>query len=217
MNYYKLTPVPEDCGYIPQEASTMDPSYRMNDPDALNQAKYRKPVGRVLIPLIKFRPQAKFTDMLVLTPAGFPCLVVSDKFLEIILRFRIQDPEVFRLPVHKRDKRVDYNVLIANTRFPQYINFDTAEVFHTNHSTKEKTVLHIGHPDEYQRIEDKIDYSKEYLSIPHFKLKSSAIQHDLFCLPPGCAVAKYIVSEALAEAAKDARLTGVGFEPIEAV
>ncbi len=217
MNYYKLTSAPEDCGYIPQDNGTMDPLYRRNDPDALNNASYRRPVGNVLIPSIKFRHQAKFTDMLSLIEAIFPCLVVSDKFLEIITRFRIQDPEVFRLPIHKKDKLVDYNVLIANTRFPQYIDFDTAEVFHTTHSTKEKTVLHISHPDEYQKIEDKIDYSKEYLSILHFKLKSSAIKHDLFCLPPGCAVAKYIVSEALAEAAKGARLTGVAFEPIEAV
>lgn len=215
MNYFQLAFAPEELGFVPQDSGTTD-EYEQNHPDSVRRAYDRHPIGNLLLPAgIKFRPQSKFTDVLRLIEVGFPFLVVSDRFLEIILRFRLPEPEVFRpLSVYKRTKKVDYNIIIAILRFPEYVVFNHTEVIKKEHFTGKVESLYLNSPEEYRRLEAGIDYSKEYLTMYNFQLNTAAIQHDMFLLPRACGIARYIVSEAFVAAVREAKLTGIAFDPI---
>jgi len=215
MNYIQLDFAPEELGFVPQDNGTID-KYERDHPDSVRRAPFRRPIGNLLLPEgIKFRAQSKFTDMLCLIPVHFPFLVVSDRFLDIILRFRLPEPEVFRpLPVYKRSKRVDYNVIIANRHFPEYVVFNHTEVIKKEHFTGKTESFYLNSPEEFRRLGAEIDLAKEYLTLYNFQLNTSAIQHDLFLLPPSCGIANYIVSEAFVAAVREAKLTGIAFRPI---
>jgi hypothetical protein len=215
MNYFQLDFAPEELGFVPQDNGTID-KYERDHPNSVRRAPFRRPIGNLLLPEgIKFRAQSKFTDMLCLIPVHFPFLVVSDRFLEIIVRFRLPEPEVFRpLSVYKRTKKVDYNIIIAILRFPEYVVFNHTEVIKKEHFTDKVESLYLNSPEEYRSLEAGIDYSKEYLTMYNFQLNTAAIQHDMFLLPRACGVPNYIVSEAFVAAVREAKLTGIAFRPI---
>lgn len=148
---------------------------------------------------------------------GALSLVVSDRLLALLLQFRMEAPEVFCcLPICKRDKRVDYNILIANTRIPEYVGWPNSKVYHKKHFTEESQLLDVRTAEEYRHLEAPMDTNKEYLYVSPFRLNFSAIQHDIFLLPRGCAgvSAKYIVSEEVVRAVQEEGFTGIKFEPL---
>ena len=213
MNYFILKHAPEELGYVPQDSGIIG-AYDINDPDSIRFAGWRHPVGNLLIPEgLKMRAQAKFTDFLSVR-ISLPFLVVSSRFLEVITQFRLPEPEVFGMPVYKRSKKVDYWIFIANLDFPEYVVFNNTEVFRKEHFTGKVESLYLNSPEEYRHLEAGIDYAKEYLIMYNFQLNTAAIQHDMFLLPRACGIARYIVSEAFVAAVREAKLTGIAFDPI---
>jgi hypothetical protein len=214
MKYFSLNHAPQELGYVPQD-NGMTSVYNFNDPNSIRNAWLRHPVGNLLVPPgLKMRPQAKFTDFLCVQ-VGHPFLVISPRFLEVIMQFRLPKPEVFAMPVYKKDKKVDYHIFIANLRFPEYIVFNNTEVIRKDHFTSQTKSLYLNSPEEYKKLESEIDYTKEYLTAYNCQLNKDAIQHDLFLVPAPCGLPpRYIVSELFAEAVQKSNLTGIKFEPI---
>lgn len=201
----------DDLGAIPQDKGIAG-SYNVNAPDSLRNFAYSdKKVGLWIPDGINLRHQAKFTDMLDFSDASYPYLVVSDRFLSLLTSFRLPEYQVFPLNVFKKEKVVRYNIFISKQYFAEYVDFEHSEFFTFEYDTKTRTPVQFKNSTEFWDLYHKMN-EHIYLKGAQVNLNTNAVVHDLFRLPRGLSQANYCVSEPLANAVIQAKLTGVKFE-----
>jgi hypothetical protein len=219
MKYYKIEHDANNLGAVPQDKAVIGNYFAIEHPDTINRAKHRQPIGNLLLPEgIQLYPRSKFTDLLRLVHITYPLWVISARFVDLLSKFQIEQPEVFGpLPVMNTKKQEDYYVFGATRRFPEYVCYDALEATLSRWDGANKREFVLNNVQDYLAIanlpkDDEAIYFKEGYRP---RLNSKIIQHDLFLLPPYFRIIKYIASERLVEAIVSAKLTGMVFEELE--
>jgi hypothetical protein len=219
MKYYRIKHDANNLGAVPQDDGLLGNYFAQDHPDLIRYAKHRHPIGNLLVPEgVKFRSKSKYTDLLLLVNPGYPLLVISPRFVDLLSKFRIEKPEIFGpVPVISPKKREDYYIFGATRRFPEYVCYNALEATLSRWDGANKREFVLNNVEDYLSIakllkdDEAINFKEGYRA----RLNSKVIQHDLFLLPPYFDFINYIASERLVEAIVSAKLTGMVFEEIE--
>jgi len=212
MSYYYLTFNPDQMGVFPQGKSLTGP-YNFNAPNSVWNAVGKNLLHNLWVPEgFEIQYRAKFSDRLCIAEISFPFLIISQKATDIFLSYDVLDPLVFKLKITKKDKTVDYNLFIVNTRQPEYIDFQSSGFAITKHLSKVIEPVTIESLEDLNQKQRNLEYPLS-IRLSNLVLKTDAIQQDMFLLP-GIGEANYIVSQRLKEHIERENLTGFGFKQI---
>lgn len=217
MKYFILDFDPMQLGKVPQVES-IQPPYNMNSPNSVFNAFRNDNFQNLLVPTrLNLVHQAKWTDMIIAAPISFPYLIISERFKEMLVRLRL--PEFFLYPVKitKREKELTYYIFVSPQRFGEFADFGQCEAFiaKTDSLVPQREPTIIKTYEEYKRRQSEIQ-ANEMIIIANYSIQKDEIPYDIFRLPREFKDAhRYLVSSLFVDAALQAGITGIIFEPIE--
>lgn len=211
MQYFFMQVNPHQVGHVPQQNGWTTIPGGLSNFYAFTRGDME---GDLIVPETVFlHHRSKFTDYFSFNIMTYPFLTLSDRFAAIFPSFRTDKFRSFPFKVTKRTKSVPCNLIFTNVTHPEFIDFERS-LFFCYESLKDENRQDIA-------IKSLMEYQKALTTLEpgyainawKLELNPAVIDLDIFRLPRGLPIARYIVSEKFADAVTAAGFTGVLFEP----
>ncbi|MBU6343593.1 MAG: hypothetical protein KGS48_19000 [Bacteroidetes bacterium] len=171
----------------------------------------------------KLKYHAKVTDWISGAAIGFPEMLISKRFFELLCNFNCPEWVIVDATVNHKDKILPYKYIRLSHRYATFINLRKSKFKIVDSAEEPNSVEQIiKSPHEIEEIRQRLHAENmkfsaqntmnkcSYLRFAEVYLDEQSINKDFFSVP---LITKFLISERLKEAIEAEGINGVQFKP----